>query len=192
MCESNDGGDGGGSAGGIRQNRNHDGNKFNPSMTPNRTNLSGDQAVSIAANPFSPHNKGQIGEGILAAAQPIIPGGIPLGAARTVALMNNNLVGTQSKAAKNAPGKSPFGGSARANANITKKTGSKRAAAGKVAAKAKETASLAKNIDKDDVLGGNEAVLAPSRKKSNRQSTMLTSSQGIRGRANIGRTLLGA
>tara|TARA_R110002167_G_scaffold22540_1_gene80709 strand:+ start:217 stop:771 length:555 start_codon:yes stop_codon:yes gene_type:complete len=174
MCESNDGGDGGGSAGGIRQNRNHDGNKVNPSMTPNRTNLSADQAVSIANNPFSPHNKGQIGEGILAAAQPIIPGGIPLGAARTFALMNDN------KRKAGTPSPNDSGSS----------SNPKRAVAGKVKANSKETAPLAKDIDDD--LGGDEAVLAPSRKRSNRQSTMLTGSQGIRGRANIGRTLLGA
>ena len=192
MCESNDGGDGGGSAGGVRQNRNHDGNTYNPSMTPNRTNLSADQAVSIANNPFSPHNKGQIGEGILAAAQPIIPGGIPLAAARTLAMMNN----FKQKAGKQKAGKPNPNDSGPAN-NPRRN----RAVAGKVAEKAKETASLAKEKDKDDNLGGkdkdddlggNVAALAPSRKRSNRQSTMLTGSQGIRGRANIGRTLLGS
>jgi len=66
----------------------------------------------------------------------------------------------------------------------------KRAVAGKVKANSKETAPLAKDVDEN--LGGNEAVLAPSRKRSNRQSTMLTGSKGIRGGANIGRTLLGA
>jgi hypothetical protein len=177
MCgDDSGGGSGGGSAGGNRQNRRHDGNTYNPSMTPNRTNLSTDQAVSIANNPFSPHNVGQTGEGMLAAAQYALPGGTLLAGGRTLAMMNDG----KQKAGKPSPNDS---GSS---------SNPKRAVAGKVAEKAKETASLAKEKDKDDDLGGSEAALAPSRKRSNRQSTMLTGSQGIKGRANIGRTLLGA
>tara|TARA_R100001377_G_scaffold66585_2_gene41867 strand:+ start:11004 stop:11576 length:573 start_codon:yes stop_codon:yes gene_type:complete len=190
MCESNDGDDGGGSAGGVRQNRNHDGNVPNDSMTPNRTGLSADQAISIVNNPFSPHNQGQYGEKALAALGPIMPGGIPLNAGRTLAMMGGVKAGKGGK--NNLGNKNEDRGDNNSPSAMLKKQGSKRAVAGNVAAKSKENAPLAK--DDDDELGGDAMAFAPytPRNRVTRQSTMLTGSRGIRARANIGRTLLGA